>query len=63
MSFLRVKLGVWLLGPLLREEIRLVQRGMNANPDRNMYWKGRLTATLRIYQALSTREDLLEGGR
>jgi hypothetical protein len=55
MSWLRVKVGCWLLGPLLREEIRLA----SSQDQGDRYWRGRRTGALRIYQALVTRDELI----
>jgi hypothetical protein len=59
MSWLRVKIGCWLLGPLLREEMRLASHGRRDNPRQERYWLGRFTGALRVYNALATRDGHL----
>ena len=61
MSWLRVKVGCWLLGPLLRAEFRNATAGTEENPGSD-YWKGCRTGVLRIYQALVTRDEHLSRG-
>lgn len=55
MSWLRVKVGCWLLGPLLRAEIRNAGERVDSATGLTEYWHGRRTGALRIYQALVTR--------
>jgi hypothetical protein len=55
------KVGCWLLGPLLRAEFRLADRQAKRQPG-DLYWTGRRTGALRIYQALNTREGHLGEG-
>lgn len=57
MSRLRVKLGAWLLGPLLRREIRLAYTRVEEVPEKQDYWMGRMTGATRIYRALTTRDE------
>jgi hypothetical protein len=63
MSWLRVKVGCWLLGPLLRAEIRMTSMRIDSLTHRSTYWEGRRTGALRIYQALVTRDEHLADER
>lgn len=61
MSWLRVKLGCWLLGPLIRAEfhrtVALEVEDARAEKGNAIYWRGRRTAVERLWRGLCTRED------